>query len=162
MTEHTTPSDRGERRLALYTLIARLLDQAFVVPGTRWRFGLDAIIGLVPGLGDAIGALFGIYGVWVARQLGVPPSVQTRMLLNLAVDALVGVVPIAGDLFDAAFKAHVRNREHIERWRANPRAVKRGSRALVLAVALLLFAVVAGTLWLAVELLQLLFRALGG
>ena len=117
-----------------YALIANLLDQAFRVPGTRWRFGLDALIGLIPGAGDVVGACFGIYGVWVARRLGAPNSVQARMLANLGVDTLVGAVPLLGDLFDFAFKAQMRNRRLLEEWLELPRTTGRRSSWMLIAL----------------------------
>jgi hypothetical protein len=89
--------------------LSRLLDNAFVIPGTRYRFGLDALIGLVPGLGDAVSAVFSSYLVLQAARLGAPRSVVSRMIANIALDTLVGWVPILGDLFDVAWKSNVRN-----------------------------------------------------
>lgn len=155
-------SSRAAAALARYTSIADLFDQAFRVPGTRWRFGLDALLGFIPGLGDAAGALLGAYGLLVARQLGAPTSVQARMLGNLALDALAGAVPIAGDLFDFAFKAHVRNRLLLERWLERPQPVRRRSRATLLLVLLALLAILGGTLWLAIAVLRALFGWIGG
>jgi hypothetical protein len=153
-----TPA-RSQAPLTRYTLLTNLFDQAFRVPGTRWRFGLDALLGLVPGAGDLIGALVGAYGILVARQLGAPMAVQGRMLLNLAVDALAGAVPFLGDLFDFAFKAHVRNRVLIERWLARPHATQRSSMLSLLAILLGLLAVIVAAIWLAVLALQWLFSA---
>ncbi len=150
---------RNDKALTRYTLLAELFDQAFRIPGTRWRFGLDAIIGLVPGAGDLIGAVVGGYGIIVARQLGAPASVQTRMLLNLAIDALVGAIPLLGDLFDFAFKAHVRNRVLLERWLVQPHKTHRSSALSLLAVLLGLVAVVGGTIWLAVLVVHWLYTA---
>src|SRR5688500_19829396 len=82
--------------------LSRLLDSAFVIPGTRYRFGLDALIGLVPGLGDAVSAVFSSYLVLQASRLGAPRSVVTRMIANIGLDTLVGWIPILGDLFDVA------------------------------------------------------------
>jgi hypothetical protein len=113
----------AEKGLERYTIIANLLDQAWRVPGTKLRFGLDPILGLIPGVGDLATAVLGAYGVIVARQLGAPKHVQVRMLLNLGIDALAGSVPVLGDLFDFGFKAHVRNRVLLEKW-----ILKRGSR----------------------------------
>ncbi len=90
---------RGQRELERLRAIARLFDQAFAVPGTRWRFGIDALFGLVPGLGDIVGALVGVYAMHVARTLRAPASVHLHMLGNIALDALIGTVPVLGDHF---------------------------------------------------------------
>ncbi|ALN72953.1 MULTISPECIES: DUF4112 domain-containing protein [unclassified Aureimonas] len=97
------------RRLARLNTLARLMDTAIRVPGTDIRFGADALIGLVPGIGDAGGALIGLYIVNEARRMGVPKRKLARMIANLGVDAAFGAVPLAGDLFDVYFKAHKRN-----------------------------------------------------
>jgi hypothetical protein len=113
--------------------LSRLLDSAFVIPGTRYRFGLDALIGLVPGLGDAVSAVFSSYLVLQASRLGAPRSVVTRMIANIALDTLVGWVPILGDLFDVAWKSNVRNMALLEEHLQQPSAARAGSRrALVL------------------------------
>lgn len=144
MTKH--PDDR----LAALSSLAHLLDRAFRVPGTSWRFGLDSIIGLVPGAGDVLGSLAGTYSLWTARQLGAPASIQMRMLLNLAIDAVVGAVPLAGDLFDFAFKAHSRNLALLERWLATPHTTRRSSSFVLIFAVLVLLAIVGGAVWLAI------------
>jgi hypothetical protein len=78
--------------------MSRLLDSAFAIPGTRYRFGVDALVGLVPGLGDAVSAVFSGYIILQASRLGAPRSVVTRMIANVAVDTLVGAIPLLGDL----------------------------------------------------------------
>jgi hypothetical protein len=104
------------RHLQRYSVIAKLLDAQFRVPLTRWRFGLDGVLGLLPGAGDIATALVGAYGLVVAYQLGAPPSIHVRMALNLLIDAGVGSIPIAGDLFDFAFKANIRNQRLLMSW----------------------------------------------
>jgi len=101
----------GTSRADLNDLIqlARLLDNRFVIPGTNFRFGLDAILGLVPGVGDALSAMISLYIISRARQLGAPSALISKMSLNVAIDTLIGAVPLLGDLFDTAFKANVRN-----------------------------------------------------
>jgi hypothetical protein len=146
--------------LARYALLSNLLDQAFRVPGTRWRFGLDAIIGLVPGAGDVAGAALGVYGVWAAYQLGAPASLLLRMLGNLGLDALVGTVPVLGDLFDFAYKPHMRNLVLLEKWRVQPRTVQRRSRAVLVTIMLLIVAIAAAAIWLTIAVLSWLFQAL--
>lgn len=89
--------------------VATLLDTAFVVPGTRQRFGIDAVIGLVPGLGDIATTLLSSYIIWEARNLGVSRFARARMLSNLAIHASVGAIPVVGDLFDAFFRVNQRN-----------------------------------------------------
>jgi len=112
------PRSRAERLARLET-VAKLLDTAFVIPGTGIRFGLDGLIGLAPGIGDAITTAASLWIVYEAHQLGAPKHVVTRMLGNVALDGLVGTIPVLGDLFDVAWRANRRNvrilREHFER-----------------------------------------------
>ena len=98
--------------------LARLLDTALVVPGTNIRFGLDALIGLVPGIGDAVTTATSLYIVHEAYQLGAPKHLIVRMLANVALDGFVGAVPVVGDVFDALWRSNRRNmallRQHLE------------------------------------------------
>src|SRR5437870_13044557 len=110
---NTSFKDR-EATLRRLNALARLLDSSWEIPGTRFRFGLDALVGLIPGIGDAIGAVLASYIVWEARRLGVSKWVLTRMIANVGIDALVGAVPAVGDFFDAAFKANIRNLRLLE------------------------------------------------
>ena len=100
------PDTRALQRLER---LARLLDSEFRVPGTRFRFGLDGLVGLLPGVGDAAGLAISSYIVLEAWRLGAPAHILVRMIANLVVDSAVGSVPIAGDLFDMAWKANSRN-----------------------------------------------------
>jgi hypothetical protein len=120
-----------EQRLAGLRKIADLLDNAFLVPGTSYRIGLDPILGLLPGLGDLVSPLFAIGMLLQARQLGVPKVVQLRMLFNVAIDALVGAVPIAGDLFDFAWKSNDKNLALLELHAREERAPAPGDWAFV-------------------------------
>jgi hypothetical protein len=106
------------RQSAMHDALRRwavLLDSAFRVPGTRIRFGLDAILGLVPGLGDISTPVFAAMILLQAVRMRLPLVVQARMVLNAALDMLLGLVPIAGDLADIGFKANLRNLELLER-----------------------------------------------
>ncbi len=96
-------------------LVAHWLDGAFRLPGTSWRFGLDGILGLVPGAGDSLTALAGAYIILEAWRLDVPTSVIVRMLGNVGLDWAVGSVPLVGDIFDFAFKSHRRNVDLLRR-----------------------------------------------
>ncbi len=141
--------------------LARLLDDLIRIPGTNIGIGLDPIIGLVPGVGDVIGGLLSSYILMVAAQEGVPASVLTRMLGNIALDSLVGVVPIVGDLFDVGVKSNRRNVDLLERYLAAPRKTKAASRGvvalIVLAAILLAVGIVAAGVWVA----RLLGRLIG-
>ena len=90
-------------------MVANLLDTAFVLPGTSQRIGIDAVIGLVPGIGDLITTALSSYILWEARRLGVSRLSMTRMAGNLAVHATVGAIPVVGDAFDAFFRVNQRN-----------------------------------------------------
>ncbi|HYE00892.1 MAG TPA: DUF4112 domain-containing protein [Alphaproteobacteria bacterium] len=112
------PMTREERARTRRRLeqIAQVMDSAFTVPGTEYRFGLDFLIGLVPGIGDAITTGIGAYLVWEARRLGAPKTLLIRMAGNVAIDGVVGSVPLIGDLFDAGFKANRRNLRLLTDW----------------------------------------------
>ncbi len=116
---HRYADQSRETTLRRLEQLAFLLDAAFVLPGTNRRVGVDAVLGLVPVIGDVAGVALSSYILFEARRLGVPRHVLGRMAMNVAFDGLVGVVPLAGDLFDAAFKANIRNvrllRRHLER-----------------------------------------------
>ena len=137
--------------------LSRLLDTSIPLPGGM-RIGWDAVLGLVPGFGDGAGALLSSFIVVQAARLGASGAVLLRMVGNVAVEALVGSVPFLGDVFDAAFKANVRNVRLLEQHLAAPGAAHRASRGWVVGVGVLLLAlfVLAGTLTV------LLLRALLG
>ncbi len=95
--------------IARITLVAKLMDSAFLIPGLNRRVGLDAVLGLVPGVGDALSAALASYIIWEARQLGLPRWKIARMIGNVAMDTAIGAIPLAGDVFDVFFKANERN-----------------------------------------------------
>jgi hypothetical protein len=109
------PRSRYER-IARLDALASLLDTAFILPGTNVRFGLDALIGLVPGIGDAITTAMSLYIVHEARQLGAPSHVIIRMLANIALDGFVGAVPLVGDAFDVMWRSNRRNMRLLREW----------------------------------------------
>lgn len=131
---------RHQAALARLDRYATLMDARFRVPGTRIRFGLDPVIGLLPGIGDALGLALSLYVVVEAIRLGVSKRVLFRMLGNVGLEALVGVVPVLGDVFDIGFKANLRNaallRSSIEdRLRPTPVRASRRWQQWVLLVA---------------------------
>jgi hypothetical protein len=91
--------------------LAIVLDSAIVIPGTRFRFGIDSLLGLFPGGGDVVGAALSGYIVYEAWRAGLPASGIARMVANVLADTLLGAVPVAGDLFDVFWKANLRNIE---------------------------------------------------
>ena len=140
--------------------MSRLLDSAFTIPGTQYRFGLDALIGLVPGLGDAVSAVFSGYIILQASRLGAPKSVVTRMIANVALDTLVGWVPILGDLFDVAWKSNLRNVALLESHVRQPAAARAGSRKALLVAGGVLLLLFVGAIALGVVTAKLVLNLL--
>jgi hypothetical protein len=149
---------RARRSLDRLRRLARLFDQAFTLPGTRIRFGLDALFGLLPGAGDIAGGLVAVYALRVARNLGAPPVVQMHMLMNIALDALIGMIPLLGDVFDFVFEAQTRNLALLERWLESPERQSRRSRRGLLLVPLSILIVFATLTALGIWMLFILFH----
>jgi hypothetical protein len=150
-----------EQRLELLRRVARALDSAVPVPGTSFRFGLDPILGLIPGVGDLVSPLFTLGMLFQARDLRVPRVVQLRMIFNVAIDVLTGFVPLIGDLFDFAWKANNRNMALLERHAYEEHTPSAGDWAFV-AMCVALLVVIAAVPFLllgwAVDLIAGLFR----
>ena len=108
-------TDSHARTLAALRRWSVLLDSAFRVPGTNFTFGLDPILGLIPGIGDLTSPIFAALLLLHAVRMRIPRVVQLRMLINAAIDLLIGVIPVVGDLFDFGWKANVRNLALLER-----------------------------------------------
>lgn len=150
-----TPADpsRVRRSRARAQKIAWLLDGALRLPGTKFRFGLDSIIGLIPGVGDVIGLLLGATLLYEAVRVGAPRALLAKMVGNAATDALGGLVPGIGDLFDFAFRSNRRNAnlllEHLDRIEAQPASAGRGGSRLLamLLISVFLLAAVALLAW---------------
>lgn len=105
-----------EQRFARIDALSKLLDVAFVLPGTNIRYGIDGLIGLIPVFGDVLTTAISLWIVREARALGAPKHVVARMLGNVALDGVVGLVPFAGDAFDVMFRANMRNMRILKRW----------------------------------------------
>jgi hypothetical protein len=155
VTPRLTEAER--HRLERVERLATLLDNAIPIPGTRFRIGLDPLLGLLPGLGDALGALASAWILVEAARLGASRIVLTRMLYNIAVDTLVGAVPGAGDLFDFVWKSDAKNVALLRRHLEQPDVVHRASRRLLLAVLVLPAGTALVSVVAAILLIKLLF-----
>ncbi|WP_458094485.1 DUF4112 domain-containing protein [Roseomonas sp. WA12] len=104
--------------------IARLLDSKWHIPGTRIRFGADAVLSLIPGVGPIVPTAVSAYLIWEARRLGVPAGTLLRMAANVGLDAVISAVPVAGSIGDVFFRANLRNmellRRHMEQQERSP------------------------------------------
>ena len=125
-----------------------LMDEVVRIPGTRLRFGLDPLIGLLPGGGDLAGAAVATYALIVAARLGASPAVLLRMAGNIALDTLAGAIPLIGDAFDVGWKSNRRNLDLLERYVANPRTATRASRLVLASILVVLLALAAGVAFL--------------
>lgn len=118
-SSQTLPPGEIQAILARLEALARVMDSAFLLPGTNVRMGFDAILGLVPVIGDIISQAISSYLIWEAKRLGVSRWTLWRMIGNSAVDTVIGAIPFAGDAFDVAFRANMRNlallTAHLER-----------------------------------------------
>jgi hypothetical protein len=126
------------RRIEVLRRWARIFDSAFRVPGTNIRFGIDPLLGLVPGVGDFASPILSIFMVWHGAQLGVPRVVLARMVLNALIDAVAGVVPVAGDLFDFGWKATAWNLALLERHAMPGQRATRGDYLFVIGCSVVL------------------------
>jgi hypothetical protein len=148
------------RQLERLRTITRLLDNAVRVPGTDIRFGLDALIGLVPGIGDAIGAIFSSFIVFHAARLGVSKSTLLRMMANVGLDTIVGEVPLLGDLFDFGWKANSRNLALLEQHLERPATARRGSKRVLLLLSAGLLVLLVGVIAVGVVVANLVLELL--
>jgi hypothetical protein len=156
----STLDTRDEELLRTARRLAHWLDSAIPLPG-GYRIGLDGIVGLIPGAGDAVGALLSTYVVTLAARLGVPSTVLLRMIGNVVLDTLVGFIPLLGDLFDFAYKSNRRNFALLEEHagRAAPgRAGDRRLWGLTVVLAVLALVALVAMIYGAIALLAQLFN----
>ena len=150
MTEQQKPVEVVKTREQLDQL-AWLLDNCFRIPGTRWRFGIEAILGMVPGAGDIISGLLGLFLLIRALQFKLPKIVVGRMILNSLLDLTVGAIPFLGDAFDFVYKSNTRNMKLFHEYAGEPlRSTERHwlfVAGLIIGFGTLAFLIVAGLLW---------------
>jgi uncharacterized protein DUF4112 len=152
---------RHSRKFELAKQLAEILDRRFTIPGTSIRIGLDPILGLIPGVGDALAGLAGSVILVVAAQSQLPRIVLIRMSLNIAINSVVGAIPILGDLFSVWFKSNVKNVELLERYAVGDRPSSTTGDwvfviGLLLGVALVIAGTVVGILWLLMRIWEIL------
>jgi hypothetical protein len=123
--------------------LAWLMDSYFRIPGTQIRFGLDGLIGLIPGFGDALGAVISSHILTQAAQMGVPKSILLKMTFNIGFDAILGIVPVIGDVSDIVWKANQRNVQLLNDYLNQPEETVIYSRLFVGILGLLVFGLVA-------------------
>lgn len=104
--------------------LSNLLDNAIPIPGTPWRFGLDPVLGLLPGAGDFLGTAFSAYIVLEAARIGIPRSLLGQMVINILLDTVIGSVPVVGDIADATWKANAKNMALLETYLDSPQPEK--------------------------------------
>jgi hypothetical protein len=135
-------------RLKRMRQLTRLLDSAISIPGTKQRFGLDPILGLIPGGGDTVSAALSGYIIVEAALMGLPRAALIRMVMNLLIDTAVGTVPVLGDVFDVFSKANVRNMQIVESHVQVPQPSAKADKLFIglLIVGLIIFAIAVGSI----------------
>ncbi|WP_437947513.1 DUF4112 domain-containing protein [Sorangium sp. So ce296] len=152
--------DLEDERLRRLNALSHFLDNAIRIPGVGYRVGYDAVIGLIPGVGDLVGFGLSIYIVLAATRYRLPASTVLRMMLNVGLETLIGTIPVLGDLFDATYKANARNLDLLRSHLAA--RVQGGARPSDLGFYAGLAVAVGGVLALTGLLLFSLVRALQG
>ena len=147
-------TNRPNESLRRAKAVAAVLDDAIRIPGTNIRFGIDPIVGLVPGLGDLVGGVASAYIILEAARAGAPASVLVRMTANVGIDTLVGGLPVVGDLFDFAWKSNARNVRLLTRHVDAPTETRRASTTMLALVLLTLAIITVGASVLAIYVIR--------
>ncbi len=134
--------DKAQIKQDKLNQLAWLMDSYFRIPGTQIRFGLDGLIGLIPGFGDALGAVISSHILTQAAQMGVPKSILLKMAFNIGFDAILGIVPVIGDVSDIVWKANQRNVQLLNDYLNQPEETVIHSRLFVGILGFLAFGVV--------------------
>ncbi|MBD0334386.1 MAG: DUF4112 domain-containing protein [Cyanobacteria bacterium Co-bin13] len=155
------PGSPAPTRIARLRNLSYWLDSAIAIPGTRLRFGLDPIIGLLPGGGDTAGLLLSAYIVLEAARMGASKSMLSRMAFNILLETVAGTLPIAGDLFDAAWKSNVRNMRLLEEHLQLPPVARARNRWFAVLLIIGLILVFIGCVFLSLLLLRWIIQQFG-
>ncbi len=159
------PPEEKEKRAALDPLfkwVALVMDEFIRVPGTKFRFGLDPIIGFLPGIGDTGSAIISALALIAAARRGIPKILLARMSLNILINELVGIIPGAGDVFSFWFKSNARNYELLRKHSTVPGRSRKSDWVFVMAFLVLLFAIVCAGLLVSFLVLQQIGRLISG
>ena len=158
------PEDRHRRSSleALFKWLALIMDDFLRLPWTNFRIGLDPVIGLVPGLGDAASAIVSALALIYAARRGLPKVLLARMAMNILINELVGIIPGVGDAFSFWFKSNVRNYHLLKHYNAAPERTRKGDWIFIFAVLGLLFVIVCAGLLVSFFVLQALVRLFSG
>ncbi|NJP09385.1 MAG: DUF4112 domain-containing protein [Leptolyngbyaceae cyanobacterium RU_5_1] len=156
------PVTYKESALQRIRVVSHLLDNAIAVPGTRFRFGIDPILGLFPGAGDWLSAVLSVYIVLEALRFNLPKKILIQMVTNLVLDTAAGSVPVVGDVFDVTWKANSRNLALLENHIRDPKPQKAADRRFVILVIIGLIAILVMLTSLVVLLVSWLFRLIQG
>jgi Domain of unknown function (DUF4112) len=160
VTHSASSHDSQLLQLARLRSVSDLWDRAFGIPGTKWRVGLESLVGLLPVGGDVIGLGISIYILWQVVQFNLPKTILVRMVFNIAIDALVGSVPILGDLFDITWKANTKNVNLLESHLQQPSQSRSADRRFLWLLFGGLLTVLIALMVAAVVVLALLVKAL--
>ena len=144
----------------LFRWLALIMDEFLRLPGTKFRFGLDPILGLLPGVGDTASAIISAMALLQAARYGLPKIVLARMSLNILINEVVGIIPGVGDAFSFWFKSNARNYRILQEYAAGPRKAQRSDWFFVIAVLLLLFLIVCTGIVVSFFILHELFKFL--
>ncbi len=162
MSEIIALKPAQQKRVQRVRQLAKLLDEAILIPGTNKRIGLDPIIGLIPGGGDTVTMLMSAYIVVEAALLGLPATTLLQMVGNIVIDAFVGTVPVVGDLFDVVSKANMRNLKLLDAHLAEPEFRAKSDKLLVIFIVVLLAIVIVSFGLVAALLFSIVFKLFGG
>jgi hypothetical protein len=143
---------------ALFRWLAVVMDNFLRFPGTKLRFGVDPIIGLFPGIGDAASAIISTLALVYAARYRLPKILLVRMALNILINELVGIIPVLGDAFSFWFKSNVRNYELVRRYAAAPERARKADWIFVFAVVAMLFLIVCIGLIVSLLVLQAIWQ----